>query len=718
MSNTNVSFTLTASDKTQAAFASVGNGLGQLKSKSESLFSAFSGGIAGGLATGLLGAGFTAAITGAIDSLDKLNDASERLGISVEDLSALNFAGKMNGVEFDDMTAALAKLSSKMQDAAAGGKDSGALFADMGIKVADASGKLKSADAVFTEMAEQFSQFEDGAGKTALAVDAFGKSGAKMVPILNGGAAGLKAMREEAASLGGIIDGKLAKQAAEFNDNMDKLSVLAGSAGKSIAGGLLPWLNKTAEAFLVAQKHSDGFFDSLRLKIPGLQNVDAVGELTKVMAELEQIDYRISNGRSKNVAEDEKQLASLEKKASYYRELANLQKKAGEPEKVDGEKSGGSTPVKRTPTGEGKGKGKAAAKEIAEATAEATAYGKAMESLAKLTGDADSAQLDLTKSQKTLYDLMTSAEWANMPDAWKQTAVAQFETAYASEQAADGAKRLNELLGKTESAGIEKARADMLLLADAFEKGTITEQQFIEAASTDFDKVGKTIDRFETSITNAFEGMADAIADFAMTGKGSFGGLVDAMVRDLIRLEIQAQAMAAFKSVGGVSGIFSFVSGFFGASSGSSGPSAAAGGGSWLGSGQSLSMNALGNVYASPSLSAYSGTVVNQPTFFANGGHVMGEAGPEGIFPLKRGPDGKLGVSAAGAGSGVTVNVINNSGAQATTQQRSDGRGNKIIDVLIEQTKNAIAGDISSGNGAIPAAMAGSYGLKRGAGAY
>ena len=64
MSNTNVSFTLTASDKTQAAFASVGNGLGQLKSKSDTLFSAFSGGVAGGLATGLLGAGFTAAITG------------------------------------------------------------------------------------------------------------------------------------------------------------------------------------------------------------------------------------------------------------------------------------------------------------------------------------------------------------------------------------------------------------------------------------------------------------------------------------------------------------------------------------------------------------------------------------------------------------------------------------------------------------------------------
>ena len=517
MSNANVSFTLTASDKTQAAFASVGNGLGQLKSKSDTLFSAFSGGVAGGLATGLLGAGFTTAIKGAIDDLDKLNDASERLGISVEDLSALNFAGKMNGLEFDDMTTALTKLSVKMQEAAAGSKEAGALFSDIGVKVTDSSGKLKSADSVFAEIADRFATFEDGAGKTALAVDAFGKSGAKLVPILNGGADGLKKMREEATSLGGIIDGKLAKQAADFNDNMDKLSVLAGSAGKSIAGGLLPWLNKTAEAFLVAQKHSDGFFDSLRLKIPGLQNVDAVGELSKVMAELEQIDYRLSNGRSKNVAEDEKQLAGLEKKAAYYRELANLQKKSGDPEKADVEKSGGATPIRRTQTGDGKAK--KTAKEISEASAEATAYGKAMEALAKLTNDADAAQLDLTKSQKTLYDLMASAEWSNMPDAWKQTAVAQFEAAYAAEQAADSTKRLNDMLGETESAGIEKARSDMLLLVAALEKGTISEQQYTEAASARLNLKGNedakaAVNELDEFTKSAARNMQSSLADF------------------------------------------------------------------------------------------------------------------------------------------------------------------------------------------------------------
>lgn len=61
-----------------------------------------------------------------------------------------------------------------------------------------------------------------------------------------------------------------------------------------------------------------------------------------------------------------------------------------------------------------------------------------------------------------------------------------------------------------------------------------------------------------------------------------------------------------------------------------------------------FSLNAKGGVYNSPSLSAYSGQIVNRPTMFAfaNGGAlgVMGEADPEAIMPLKRSSDGKLGV--------------------------------------------------------------------------
>jgi len=54
---------------------------------------------------------------------------------------------------------------------------------------------------------------------------------------------------------------------------------------------------------------------------------------------------------------------------------------------------------------------------------------------------------------------------------------------------------------------------------------------------------------------------------------------------------------------------------------------------------------------------AVTGGVVGGPTAFPmrGGQGLMGEAGPEAIMPLRRGPDGKLGVAAAGGGGSVSV---------------------------------------------------------------
>lgn len=58
-------------------------------------------------------------------------------------------------------------------------------------------------------------------------------------------------------------------------------------------------------------------------------------------------------------------------------------------------------------------------------------------------------------------------------------------------------------------------------------------------------------------------------------------------------------------------------------------------------------------------LSAFAdGGVVGGPTYFPMAGGdtgLMGEAGPEAILPLQRGPDGRLGVAAGGAASPVQV---------------------------------------------------------------
>ncbi len=59
--------------------------------------------------------------------------------------------------------------------------------------------------------------------------------------------------------------------------------------------------------------------------------------------------------------------------------------------------------------------------------------------------------------------------------------------------------------------------------------------------------------------------------------------------------------------------------------------------------------SAYGNVFGGGALSAFSNSIVSSPTIFpfAKGVGLMGEAGPEAIMPLKRTPDGRLGVTAA-----------------------------------------------------------------------
>ena len=70
------------------------------------------------------------------------------------------------------------------------------------------------------------------------------------------------------------------------------------------------------------------------------------------------------------------------------------------------------------------------------------------------------------------------------------------------------------------------------------------------------------------------------------------------------------------------------------------------------------------------------GGVVSQATHFGmrGGMGVMGEAGPEAIMPLARGPDGKLGVRAGGSGGGAPTIVMNITTPDVAGFQRSRGQ--------------------------------------------
>ncbi len=101
-------------------------------------------------------------------------------------------------------------------------------------------------------------------------------------------------------------------------------------------------------------------------------------------------------------------------------------------------------------------------------------------------------------------------------------------------------------------------------------------------------------------------------------------------------------------------------------------------GGSIIGGIADAITEAIGGSSDAPAKQFAKGGVVNRPTVFpmAKGIGLMGEAGPEAILPLKRGPGGDLGV--AGGGGGVDV-VINNFSGQPAQQTRRQGPGGREV---------------------------------------
>lgn len=206
----------------------------------------------------------------------------------------------------------------------------------------------------------------------------------------------------------------------------------------------------------------------------------------------------------------------------------------------------------------------------------------------------------------------------------------------------------------------------------------------------------------QDAITGGFKGMEDSLVEFVKTGKLSFSELADSIISDMVRIMVQQSITGPLAS-----GMSSAISGWF--SAGSS-PSVASVGAPKVG-------YAKGGVPGAPSLSAYANSIVSSPTIFpfAKGVGLMGEAGPEAIMPLKRGPDGTLGVS--GGGGAMVVNIIESPGNGGKTQQRQEN-GVNILDVMVEQIKSSIASDINRGSGVVPQAITKSYGLSRAPGAY
>ncbi|MCT6721657.1 hypothetical protein [Acidovorax sp. K2F] len=219
-------------------------------------------------AMGALGLVLSAAFSGAsvkaaADVADNLDDMAEKSGIAVRELSALRYAGEVVGTPLESISTGIRKLGQNMAAAAGGAKEQAAAFKAVGVSIRESDGSLRSQDAVLADIATKFAGYRDGAEKSALAIELFGKQGEALIPLLNQGASGIASLRVEGEKLGAVFGGEVAKQAADFNDSLKKIQLSSEGARLAVAGELLPTLNQLTQAFIETREGSNSLAQML-----------------------------------------------------------------------------------------------------------------------------------------------------------------------------------------------------------------------------------------------------------------------------------------------------------------------------------------------------------------------------------------------------------------------------------------------------------------------
>lgn len=190
----------------------------------------------GNLIPAALGAGIVGIAKSAIDAADNMRDLSQKTGISVEMLSKLDVAARQSGTNIETVGAALSRFNGRLVEAAEKGSGPTAdALNRLGIAATDASGKLKSADTVLLEIADRFAKMPDGPQKSALALDLFGRAGANLIPLLNGGSAAIK-------DIAATMTTDFANGADALNDKIITIQAKLTSISVSLAENLLPVL--------------------------------------------------------------------------------------------------------------------------------------------------------------------------------------------------------------------------------------------------------------------------------------------------------------------------------------------------------------------------------------------------------------------------------------------------------------------------------------------
>jgi hypothetical protein len=192
--------------------------------------------------TAVAGAAVGAAIFGIADSTATLGDdvakTADKLGVGIEALQELRYAGERSGVAVETLDKGLEGFSRRLGEAAKGGGSAAKVLKDLGLSAKDLA-KLKPEEALGL-IADKIQGMDSASEQAAVSMALFGRSGIDMINMLRGGSEGLTKLREDARATGYVLSEKAARDAEVFKDTLLDTQLAVAGLKNTIGAALMP----------------------------------------------------------------------------------------------------------------------------------------------------------------------------------------------------------------------------------------------------------------------------------------------------------------------------------------------------------------------------------------------------------------------------------------------------------------------------------------------
>ncbi len=598
----------------------------------------------------------------AIQELDALDDTANKLGVGTGFLQEIRFAAEQLGSDTAEADGAIEKLSTSLGDIARGeGEEALKAFARLGMNVRDAEGNVRSVQDILPELADRLSRVGDQTERLSIAQDLFGKGNRGFVTALQGGSAALEEAIQKAREMGAVVDESLVKKAGDAQGKLDALSQVINAQLNTALVNMGPVLVEGAGWLANFAKSVADTVAATKREIEILMNAYAWarGQMTPSEEEA-----KVLNSRRDAIM-----------KIAQGREFPNVPAGSGggfgfTPALPDYGAYQGSNADGKGNREATKDERDAASKAAKEAARDAEALRKA---IAGQIQDLEfqAQQLGRTAREQAIYNALQQNGVSINSDAGRQIAELAGHIYDETKRVKDrnDAERETEKNLKAQEEAIRKVTA-----AEAERQATMAQNTFgngiSSALETFIDDAGNFADMGENVVTNMLGGMEGALFNFTQSGKLSFTDMANSMIADLQRISSKML----------VSGLTKLALNAFAGAFG-------------------------GGVQTHPLYGAsgmvMSGGVMSSPQSFSMGGRrgEVAETGPEGVLPLERTSDGRLGVAAMfpaqdfdnGGKAPVVLKVEHIGNTPMEASQRQDGNGDIIL-TLRELVRSEVPG--------------------------